>query len=162
MMLGTTTCDDWICVKVPFKGRLSDLKSISFSLFVAQPGGTIQEPCIIVKLSEGKRLICDPVSSYENGTWYLPLLEWQLRDVASRGTWTYTIGDTNSATAPLTTWILQMGDSNVLGIDLLVGRWTIEGNYQCFIGDLSVNGKAVDLSNAARAKGSLTDLPPGF
>lgn len=163
MMLGAVTTIDWICIKVPFKGRLSDLRSISFSEFVAQSGGAEAfEPYVVLRLTEGRSLICDPVASYSNGTWDLPLLEWQLRDAANKGAWTFTAPDARTTTAPLITWIRTMGDTNVLSVCLLIGHWDISSPYQCYVGDLTVNDRRIDLSNAARVKGSLADLPPGF
>jgi len=163
IMLGAISSLDWVCVKIPFKGHLSDVKSIAFSEFVAQSGGLeALEPFVVIKLTEGRSLACDPVSSYPRGVWDLPLLEWQLRDTVSKGSWIYATPDSKSASAPLGTWIGTIGDPNVLGISLLMGHWNISSTYQCYIGDLAVNGNLVGLSNAARCCGSLSDLPPGF
>ena len=163
MMLGATSSLDWICVKVPFKGHLSDVRSVSFSEFVAQAGGIeALEPYIVLKLTEGRSLICNPVSSYSDGTWDLPLLEWQLRDAASKGTWIYAAPDAKSTTAPLITWIRTMGDANVLSVNMYIGQWNLSSPYQCYIGELRVNDNKIDLSNAARIGGSLADLPTGF
>jgi len=163
MMIGTMCSVDWICVKVPFKGHLSDVNSIAFSEFVALAGGPEAfEPYVVLRLTEGRSLVCNPVSSYTNGTWDLPLLEWQARDAATKGTWIYTTPETKSTTAPLVTWIRTMGDSNILSVDILVGRWSISSPYQCYIGDLTINDNKIDISNSARIKGSISDLPVGF
>ena len=163
MMLGATSSIDWICVKTPFKGHLSDVRSVAFSEFVIQTGGLeALEPYIVIKLTEGRSLICNPVSSYSNGTWDLPLLEWQQRDAASKGAWTYAAPDAKSTTAPLIAWIREMGDANVLSVNVYIGQWSISSPYQCYVGDLAVNDNKIDLSNAAKIRGSLSDLPTGF
>lgn len=163
LMLGATSAIDWICVKIPFKGKLSEVKSIAFSEFVAQTGGQeTLEPYIVLKLTEGRTLICNPVTSYSNGTWDLPLMEWQLRDAASKGMWTYATADAKSSTAPLITWIRMMGDMNALSVNLYIGRWNISSPFQCYVGDLAINGIGIDFSNSAKCCGTLGDLPPGF
>ena len=163
LMLGAISASDWICVKIPFKGELSEIRSIAYSEFVAQTGGQeALEPYIVLKLTEGRTLICNPVNSYSNGTWDLPLMEWQLRDTASKGIWTYSTADAKSSTAPLITWIRMMGDVNALSVNLYIGRWNISSPFQCYVGDLAINGFVVDFSNCARCVGPPADLPPGF
>ena len=163
MMLGAMSSIDWICIQIPFKGHLSDVKSIAYSEFIAQVGGEeALEPYLVLRLTEGRSLVCNPVSSYSNGTWNLPLLEWQTRDAATKGTWTFSNSEAKSTATPLTTWVRAIGDANVLSINLFIGRWSISFPYQCYVADLSVNDKRIDISNAARIRGSLSDLPLGF
>jgi len=74
----------------------------------------------------------------------------------------YASSDAKSTTAPLITWIREMGDVNVLSINIYIGQWDITSPYQCYVADFTVNGNNVDLSNAARIRGSMSDLPNGF
>lgn len=150
LMLGATTSDDWVLVKLPFKGRLSGLVSISFSEFIVQTGGLEVEPYIVLKLTEGRYLICHPESSYSLNGWSLPYFSWQMRDAASHGRWQIAPVDTRSMLAPLDSWVWLIGDVEVLSITVAIGGWDIENPYQCYIGDLTVNGKKIDLANAGR------------
>ncbi|MGQ9588573.1 MAG: hypothetical protein ACUVT7_09385 [Thermoplasmata archaeon] len=85
MMLGASSVQDWVCIKVPFKGGLADIRSISFSDFIAQTGGGSFEPYVVLKLTEGKYLICHPQYSYADGTWSLPEFTWGDRDTVAKG-----------------------------------------------------------------------------
>lgn len=161
VMLGATTSQDWVGIKLPFKGHLSDLRSITFSEFVAQTGGLDSvEPYVVIKLPEGKSLVCDPVLSYRDGVWDLPLFEWQMRDTVAMGKWVFAPVDTKSMLVDLSTWIQYIGDEQVISVSIYIGMWDLTSVYQVYIGDIALNGRPIDLANAARC--STADLPPGF
>jgi hypothetical protein len=163
MMLGVLSIGDWICLKLPFKGHLSDLSSLSFSEFVSKsPGQYSLEPYAVIRMSEGKNLVCHPTDSYASEDWTLPLFEWQARELATKGMWRFAPTDTESLLLPLSEWLTMIGDGNVLSINLYVGCWDIASPYQCYIGDITVNGCSIDLSNAGRCTGSISEMPLGF
>jgi hypothetical protein len=162
VMLGTLSVDDWVCVKVPFKGRLSDIQSISFSLFISRPGGEIPlEPFVVIRMTEGRNLVCHPPLSYESGDWTLPVSEWQLREVVAKGKWAASPDDASSTMA-FGEWQAALGNANVLSVNLYVGAWETSAPYVCYVGDLSINGHSIALSNAGRCAGSNGDMPEGF
>lgn len=163
IMLGTVSVDDWVCVKVPFKGRLSDVQSISFSVFVSRPGGDApHEPFVVVRMTEGRNLVCHPPLSYEAGDWTLPVSEWQLREVVVKGVWTDTPTDGASSVMSFDGWQATLGNANVLSVNLYVGAWETTSPYVCYVGDLSVNGHCIGLSNAGRCASSNGEMPEGF
>jgi len=159
VLIGLSGADDWVSLKVPFKGGLSDLESISFSLFIAQTGGEVQlEPYVVLRFAEGKSLVCKPEDSYATSNWSQPYMNWQWRDVVGYGKWSAAPEATQSL-APLDTWSGIIGDRQILSIFVFVGKWTITDPYQVYVGDLAVNGKLVDLANAGRVTGPSKDLP---
>ena len=113
IMVGVSSVDDWVCIKVPFKGRISDLESISFSDSVAQSGGAQLEPYVVLKLPEGKSLVCYPESSYAAGVWSFQTMTWQSRDAVTQGKWVVAPVKTESMLAPLTMWMTMIGDRSV-------------------------------------------------
>ena len=163
VMFGLSGPEDWICMKVPFKGRVSDLESISFAIFLAGTGGQVErEPYVVLKLAEGRSLVCKAEDSYSADAWSLPYLNWQERDFVSDGEWTAEPADTQMPAEQLDVWKGSMGDIGVPCIYVCVGPWDITSPYQCYIGELAVNGKAIDLANAGRLTGPSKDLPPWF
>ena len=163
IMLGVLSANDWICVKLPFKGHLSDIESISYSEFVCQPDGQeALEPYTVIRMNEGRDLVCHPEDSYSTGEWKLPVFEWQSRDIVAKGFWSLAPTEADSLLQPLSEWISVMGDGNVLSINLYVGAWDVSSPYQCYVGDLSVNGVSSRLSNAGRCTGPTAELPTGF
>jgi len=163
MMLGATSSEDWICIKVPFKGRIGDLSSISFSEFVIQTGGSDSlEPYVVLKLSQGMCLICKPSYSYDTGVWDLPFSEWQSRDTVTKGKWSYAAEDTRVQIVSLETWVATIGNRQVTSVCVYMGNWDLSSPYQCYIGGLAINEKPIDLANAVKITGSKIDLPPGF
>lgn len=163
VMLGTIAAEDWVCVKMPFKGRLSDVTSISFSEFISQLGGDEPlEPYVVVKLTEGRTLVCHPQQSYASGDWWLPVSEWQLRDTVSKGKWTAASVDGGATTMTFAECQGILGAANVLSVNLYVGCWETSDPFACYVGDFSVNGQAVSLSNAGRCVGSNNEMPTGF
>ena len=155
IMVGVSSIDDWVCIKVPFKGRISDLKSISFSDSIAQSGGAQFEPYVVLKLPEGKSLVCYPESSYASGAWSLQTMTWQSRDAVTQGKWVVAPVKTESMLAPLTMWITMIGDKSVISVSIYVGGWDISGQYQCYLGDFSINGVMIDFANMARKAGTI-------
>jgi len=159
IMVGVSSIDDWVCIKVPFKGRISDLKSISFSDYIAQSGGAQLEPCVVLKLSEGKSLVCCPESSYASGVWSFQTMTWLSRDAVTQGKWVVAPVETESMLAPLTMWMMMIGDRSVISVSIYVGGWDISGQYQCYLGDFSINGIMIDFANMARKAGTTQEWP---
>ncbi len=160
VMIGLSGPGDWVSVKIPFRGGLSDLQSISFSLFVVQTGGDQPlEPYVVLRLPEGKSLLCKPQDSYSTSNWSVPYLSWQSRDLVAFGKWTVAPAPTQSLLAPLDTWTGILDDAQVISVMVCVGPWDIADHYQCYLGDLAVNGKLADLANAGRISGPSKDLP---
>jgi hypothetical protein len=163
LMLGVQSAEDWVCVKLPFKGRLADVSSISFSEFVDSPGGMDSlEPYVVIRMSEGRTLVCHPSDSYVSGEWWLPLSEWQFRDMAVKGRWTLAPVGADSTVMTLSDWQVTLGTANVMSINLYTGSWDISSPFISYIGDLAINGNHVSLSNLGRCSGSPADLPQGF
>lgn len=162
MMLGASTAQDWVCIKTPFKGRLSDIQSISFSDFIAQTGGGSYEPYVVLRLTEGKHLICHPEYSYADGTWSPPEFTWGNRDTVANGKWVFAPVETQSMIVPLATWVGWLGDREVLSIAVYIGSWEISQPFQCYVGNFVVNGELMDIANAKRFANSNSELPPGF
>ena len=159
IMVSVSSIDDWVCIKVPFKGRISDLKSISFSDSVAQSGGSQLEPYVVVKLPEGKSLVCYPESSYAAGVWSFQTMTWQSRDAVTQGKWVVAPVKTESMLAPLTMWMTMIGDRSVISVSIYVGGWDISEQYQCYLGDFSINGIMIDFANMARKAGTTQEWP---
>jgi hypothetical protein len=159
IMIGVSSIDDWVCVKVPFKGRISDLKSIGFSDFIAQSGGAQLEPYVVLKLSEGKSLVCRAESSYASGVWSFQTMTWQSRDAVTQGKWVVAPVKTESMLAPLTMWTMMIGDRSVISVSIYVGGWDISGQYRCYLGDLSINGIMIDFANMARKAETTQEWP---
>jgi len=158
LMLGIGSPEDWVCIKIPFKGRLSELKSISFSDSILQTTDNSLEPYVVLKLSENRFLASHPHYSYSTAVGTIPFGEWQFRDLVSDGKWAVAEAGVQSLIVPLSSWINMIGDRYVLGIGLYIGPWQIPGPFQCYVGDIAVNGVPIDISNAARATGTLDDL----
>jgi hypothetical protein len=159
VLVGVSSIDDWVCIKVPFKGRISDLESISFSDSIARSGGAQFEPYVVLKLPEGKSLICRPESSYVSGVWSFQIMTWQTRDAVTQGKWVVAPVKTESMLAPLTMWTTMIGDRNVVSVSIYVGDWDVSGQYQCYLGDFSINGIMIDLANMARKAGTTQEWP---
>jgi len=159
IMVSVSSIDDWVCLKVPFKGKISDLKSISFSDSIAQSGGVQLEPYVVLKLPEGKSLVCYPESSYANGVWSFQTMTWQSRDAVTQGKWVVAPVETESMLAPLTMWMMMIGDRSVISVSIYVGGWDISGQYQCYLGDFSINGIMIDFANMARKAGTTQEWP---
>ena len=159
IMVGVSSIDDWVCIKVPFKGKISDLKSISFSNYIANSGGVQLEPYAVLKLSEGKSLVCRPESSYAGGAWSFQIMTWQSRDAVTQGKWVVAPVKTESMLAPLTMWVTMIGDRSVISVSIYVGGWDISEQYQCYLGDFSINGVMIDLANMARKAGTTQEWP---
>jgi hypothetical protein len=159
IMVSVSSIDDWVCLKVPFKGRISDLKSISFSDSIAQSGGAQLEPYVVLKLSEGKSLICCPESSYAAGVWSFQTMTWQSRDAVTQGKWVVSPVKTESLLAPLTMWMMMIGDRSVISVSIYIGGWDISKQYQCYLGDFSINGIMIDFANMARKAGTMQEWP---
>jgi hypothetical protein len=157
--VGVFSVDDWVCIKVPFKGRISDIKSISFSSFITQSGDAQHEPYVMLKLPEGKSLICHPESSYSGGEWSFQTMTWQSRDVVAQGKWVVAPVKTESMLAPLSMWLTMIGDRSVISVSVYVGCWDIAGEYQCYLGDFSINGIVIDFANMARKAGTTLECP---
>jgi len=163
MMLSLQSAEDWVCIKVPFKGSLSDLTKVSFSEFVSSTGGEDSpEPYVVIRMTEGRNLVCHPSDSYAGGDWWLPLSEWQLRDTVAKGMWMLAPTTADSPRLQLAEWQTSLGSANVLSINLYVGCWNISYPYISYVGDLVVNSDFVGLSNIGRCTGSSMDLPAGF
>lgn len=163
IMLGTLTVEDWVCVKMPFNGRLSDVESISFSEFISRPGGQDPlEPYVVIKMNEGRNLVCHPPLSYAPGNWSLPVSEWQLRDTVTKGKWTAAPTDEESSAMTFDAWQGMMGDANVLSVNLYVGNWETATSYLCYVGGLSINGQPIGLANAGRCSGPTAEMPAGY
>lgn len=162
LMLGAMTTSDWICIKVPFKGRLSDLQSISFSEFVSLTGGVQAEPFVVLKLQKGMFLVCHPELSYVTGEWSLPYFSWQCRDTVAKGKWNMGPVSESANLNTLPDWIAAIGNAEVIMISIFVGEWDLTGPYQCYLGDFAINGKLIDLANSKRTSSGGWDLPEGF
>lgn len=165
MMIGTTAVDGWVVIKVPFKGAISDLQSISFSEFLVQTGGTdaCLEPYVVLKLPKGHNLVCNPGDCYSNGEWTLPYFNWQMRDAVAKGQWNEPSAQYKAASAMcLESWSSVLGDPTVIQVLLVIGGWDISKPYKVYIGDLSVNGETIDLSNAKRTSSAGSEPPLGF
>ncbi len=163
LMLGVQSVEDWVCVKLPFKGRMADVSSISFSEFVdTAEGMDSTEPYVVIRMSEGRNLVCHPSDSYASGEWWLPLSEWQFRDMAVKGKWSLAPAGADSTLMTLSAWQVTLGSANVISINLYMGSWDIHSPFISYIGDLAVNGDRVCLSNLGRCSGSPADLPQGF
>jgi hypothetical protein len=163
MMLGVQSLDDWVCVRLPFKGRLTDVGSISYSEFVDSAGGADSlEPYVVIRMSEGRNLVCHPSDSYASGEWRLPLSEWQSRDMVGMGKWSLAPVGPDSVLLSLSAWKANLGGANILSINLYTGAWDLSSPFISYIGDLEVNGDRVCLSNIGRCSGSQNDMPQGF
>lgn len=162
LMLGALTPSDWICIKVPFKGRLSDLQSISFSEFVSQTGGVQAEPFVVLKLQRGMFLVCHPELSYVTGEWSLPYFSWQSRDTVANGKWNMAPVSESTDLNTLQFWTGALGNVEVVMISIFVGMWELTSPYQCYLGDYAINGKLIDLANSKRTSSGGWDLPAGF
>ena len=161
LMLGTSSTADWVCIKIPFKGRLSELTSISFSDSILQSGGSQSlEPYVVLKLSENRFLVSHPHYSYDTAVWAMPSREWQSRDLVSQGKWAIARVETQSMVVPLSSWISITGDRYIVGLSMFVGPWEMSEPFLCYVGDVAVNGVPIDISNAARAMGTIEDLSP--
>jgi len=147
---GLTLSTDSAFLRMPFKGHLSDLSSLSFSEFVEQTGGGTFEPYVVMLLPAGMSLICHPEDSYASSGWYLPFFEWQSRDLVSKGLWKAFPEESSSELKPLSSWIGTLGDPQITGIQLCVGQWTLLEPYASLIGDLSINGALMNIANAKR------------
>ena len=161
LQVGIKSQTDWVYIKVQFNGKLSEITSISFSDNILQSGGLVVEPYVVIKLTEGKTLVCNPCNSYDLG-WSLPWSEWQSRDTVSKGRWTVAPVETKSLLQPLESWMNIFGDRQVTNIYIYVGTWTISSPFQCYIGDFAVNGVHIDIANAKRCLGPSSELPVGF
>jgi hypothetical protein len=163
VMLGAISVQDWVSIKVPFKGHLSNIESISYSDFISQTGGSDNlEPYVVLKMPEGKYLVCYPEDSYSAGLWSLPYFTWQMRDTVSHGKWVIAPVKTESLVLSLENWVSILGDDEVISVSIHIGGWDIANPYQCYLGDLSINGKFIDIANAGRSVGKSADLPLGF
>lgn len=163
VMVGLSGPEDWVCMKLPFKGHMSDLDSISFSILIAQTGGGEPlEPYVVLKLPEGRSLVCDPVDSYSAGNWSQPYMSWQVRDLAADGKWTVSPAKTQSLLVSLDSWIGIIGDQEVLSIFIYFGAWDVSDPFLCYMGDIAVNGKLMDVANAGRLTGPSKDMPIWF
>lgn len=161
LMVGAMTSSDWICIKVPFKGRLADLQSISFSEFVSLTGGVQAEPFVVLKLQKGTFLVCHPELSYVTGEWSLPYFSWQSRDTVAKGKWnTGALASADLNTLPA--WAEMLGNPEVIMISIFVGKWDLTSPYQCYLGDFAINGKLIDLANMRMVSTGGWDLPAGF
>ena len=159
IMIEVSTSQDLVAIKTPLKGHLSGLDAISYKLFVSQTGGDgPHEPFVVIKLTAARSLICQPTDSYAAGGWSLPFLEWQLRDVVAGGLWTLKPSSGLPLLAPLTTWIANLGDPQVVGLSVVAGHWQTPNPFECDLGDLSVNGVSIGIANAKRTTGSITEL----
>lgn len=161
LQIGVKSPADWVCIKVQFNGKLSELSSISFSDDILQTGGIVVEPYVVIKMTEGKTLVCNPCDSYGLG-WSRPWSEWQVRDTGSKGMWRVAPVETKSLLQPLESWMTIFGDRQVTQIFIYIGTWTISSPFQCYIGDFAINGVHVDVANAKRCLGSSTELPVGY
>jgi hypothetical protein len=159
VIVGVSSINDWVCIKVPFKGKISDLKSIVFSDYIAQSGGAQFEPYVVLKLSEGKSLICYPESSYSSGGWSYQTMTWLSRDAATQGKWVVAPVKTESMLAPLTLWTMMIGDRSVISVSIYVGGWDISEQYKCYLGDFAINGITIDFANMARKAGTTQESP---
>ena len=163
VMLCAMSVQDWVSIKVPFKGHLSDIDSISFSDFISQTGGSDNlEPYVVLKLTQGKNLVCYPENSYSADLWSLPYFAWQMRDTVSHGKWVMAPVETESLVLSLGGWVSILGDEEVISVSINIGGWDMTNPYQCYLGDLSINGKYIGIANAGRSDGGSADLPPGF
>ncbi len=163
VMLGALSAEDRVSIKVPFKGHLSDIESISYTAFVSQTGGSDGlEPFVVLKLTQGKYLVCSPQDSYSAGLWSLPYFSWQIRDTVSHGKWVIAPAESASLMLPLESWVSIIGDEDVISVSINIGGWDISIPYQCYLGDLSINGKCIGIANAGRSTSGPADLPPGF
>lgn len=154
-----STSQDLVAIKTPLKGHLSDLDSISYKLFVSQTGGDgPHEPFVVIKLTGARSLICQPTDSYTVGGWSLPFLEWQSRDVVSGGLWTLRPASGLPLLAPLSTWVTNLGDPQVVGLTVSAGHWQTPAPFECDLGDLSVNGASIGIANAKRTTGSISEI----
>lgn len=159
ILAGVSSTDDWVCIKVPFKGRISDLRSIGFSDSVMQSGEGQLAPYVVIRLPEGKSLICRPESSYASGVWSFQTMIWQSRDAVTQGKWVVAPVETESMLAPLTMWTTMIGDRSVISVSIYVGGWDISEQYQCYLGDFSINEIMIDFANMARKAGTTQEWP---
>jgi hypothetical protein len=163
VMMGAISVQDWISIKVPFKGHLSDVESITYSAFISQTGGNDSlEPYVVLKMTEGRYLVCYPEDSYSSGLWSLPYYSWQVRDTVSHGKWVIAPAKTESLVMTFADWVSYIGDYEVISVTIHIGGWDISNPYQCYLGDLAINGRSIDIANAGRSNGNSADLPPGF
>ncbi len=148
--MAVTTPQDWVSLEMQFNGKFSELTSIAFTLFISSTGSDeALEPYVVVKLADGTRLTCDPCDSYGD-LWYQPEREWQTRDVSLLGLWSSDLSDGEQTLEPLSAYAGSLGDRQVTGIGVFVGRWTLDSPFDCYVGDFSVNGVLVDFANARR------------
>lgn len=150
LQFGLTLSTDSGYLRTPFRGHLSDLGSLSFSERVEQAGGGIFEPYIIILLPGGENLVCHPQDSYSTTGWYLPLFEWQLRELVSKGFWNTLPEVSGQGLEPLSVWVTTLGDPQVVAIQLCVGEWSLSDTYSGMIADLSINGDLMNIANAKR------------
>ena len=165
VMAGVVSVEGWIVIKVPFKGYVSDLQSISFSEFMVQTGGTdvCLEPYVVIKLPRGHSLVCYPNECYTNGEWTLPYLNWQMRDAVAKGSWVNPSAEYRTASVmTLDSWESVLGDPTVIQILIVIGGWEISRPYKVYLGDLSLHGAVIDLSNAKRLQSTNTEPPLDF
>ena len=160
LFVEVSSSSDWVCIRLPFKGKMSELKSIHYS--VLPPGdatGQQREPYILLKLTESKALVCRPQYS-SSGTWSFVARQWQERDAAHDGLWVIADSGVVSLVRPLPAWIDIISDRCAVAISICIGPWDISEPSPWYLGDVSVNGVPMDLSNAARAPGTREDLYP--
>ena len=165
LMVGTTSVEGWVVIKVPYKGAISDLQSISFSEFMVQTGGTeaCLEPYVVLKLPRGHNLVCYPGECYSNGEWTLPYFNWQMRDAVAKGQWIEPSAEyKTSSTMSLDSWGTLLSDPTVIQILIVIGGWEISKPYKVYVGDFSVNGAMIDLSNAKRTMSTGSEPPLNF
>lgn len=164
VMVGTVSIDGWVVLKLPFKGYVSDLRSISFSEFISQTGGTdlCLEPYVVLKLPRGNSLVCYPGECYANGEWTLPYFNWQLRDTVAKGQWVDPSAEYKVSTMSLDSWADALGDPSVIQILIVIGGWDISKPYKVYLGDVSVNGDLIDLANAKKTRSGSGDAPLVF
>ncbi len=154
-----TSTDDLVVIKTPLKGRLSDVLSISYMLFISQTGGDGQlEPFATIKLTAARSLVCNPVDSYASAGWSLPLLEWQSRELVSGGLWTLKPAVGLPLLMPLADWIDILQDPQVVSLSIAAGHWQTPSSFECMLGDLSVNGSLIGIANAKRSTSTVTEL----
>ena len=137
-------------IRIPFKGHLSDLYSLSFSERVEQTGGGIFEPYIVLLMPGDQCLVCHPQDSYESAGWYLPTFEWQSRNLASFGLWSTPSSISASSLKYLSEWTVSLGDPQIIAVQLSIGQWDLSQSYSSLLGDLSINGNLMNIANAKR------------
>ncbi len=165
VVAGVVSDAGWLVIKIPFRGALSDLQSISFSEFLVQTGGTEAslEPYVVIKLPRAHYLVCYPNECYSNGEWSVPYFNWQIRDPVAKGNWIDPSAEYKTSTGmTLDSWESVLGDPTVIQVLVVIGNWDISSPYRIYLGDLSVNGALMDLSNAKKLQGTNAEFPLGF